>query len=98
MTGTDSSLRARLYDANAEDQEVDVRAGMAMPSGSQLLWVDVSRNLGPLRKVDEALGWTDELTQASNARPQPRLAQAEQFVRISVIGLERDAPEPKPVP
>jgi magnesium transporter len=98
MTATDSNLRARLYDANAEDGEVDVRAGMSMPSGNQLLWVDVSRDPDALRKVDEALGWTDELTELSKPRPQPRLTQAAQFIRISAIGLERDAHDPTPVP
>lgn len=92
------SLKATLYDSNAEDREVEVGSGMATPNGNQLLWIDVGRDEAQLKLVDEALGLTNQLADLVEPRRQPRLVQGKQLVRISVIGLARSTDGPAPVP
>ena len=88
MTKQVNSLVGRLYDAKAEDREVEIRPGMAMPTGNQLLWIDIDRDADQLSRSAQALGLTSELDPLEEPRNQPRLIQAKKFVRISVIGLE----------
>lgn len=97
MTEPKRQISARLYDAKANDHEVEIEAGMKLPGRDQLLWIDVDRDEAQLAKVAQALGISDRLQQLAEARLQARLVQAKEFVRISVIGLENKADKPNPV-
>ncbi|HEY7025625.1 MAG TPA: CorA family divalent cation transporter [Candidatus Limnocylindrales bacterium] len=94
MTHKVVALVGRLYDSNAQDREVDIESGMAMPSGSQLLWIDMDRDAAQLSRVANALGLTGALEPLAEPRPQPRLLQAKDYVRLSVIGLAAGAQDP----
>ncbi len=92
------SLVGRLYDAKADDHEVEVGPGMAMPSDDQLLWIDVGRDQAALKLADEALGLTDQLVHLAEPHQRPRLVQGKEFARLSVIGLQKSTDTPQPIP
>ena len=94
---SESPITGRLYDAKNPDREVDVTSGMTMPGGDQLLWIDLGRDAEQLSKVDAALGWTDVATRLSEPLDKPRVVNAKEFVRISAIGLVKDADPAQPV-
>ena len=98
VTAEMTRLVARLYDAKSEDHEIELTAGMSMPSGNQLLWIDVGRDPASLKLVDDALGWTNQLTRLSEAHVRPRLVRAKDWVRITIIGLQKGTESPTPVP
>lgn len=94
---SESKITGRLYDAKNDDREVDVEPGMAMPGGDQLLWIDVGRDTEQLNKVDAALGWKDVVTRLTEPLDKPRVVNAKEFVRISAIGVVKDADPAQPV-
>jgi len=98
VTNQANSLVGRLYDSDAEDREIQLNPGMAMPKANQLLWVDMDRDEAHLKLVDEALGLTDQLVRLSEPHVRPRLVQAKEFTRLSVIGLQKSTDTPRPIP
>ena len=97
MTKPKSAIIGRLFDTANDDHEIEVGPGMALPKKEQLLWIETGRSSTDLERVDAALGWTDVLSHLSRPGGRPRIALTPEFVRIRVVGMEKDQADPGPV-
>jgi Mg2+ and Co2+ transporter CorA len=86
-----------LYEASGESREIVVEPGMVAPRHDQLLWIDVGRDEKTLQYIDAALGWTNRLARLTSTQLRPRVVRLQDWTRISVNALDKDAETPKPV-
>jgi magnesium transporter len=85
-----AGVTGHLFDVTRKDREVVISNGMAAPTAKQLLWIDLGRDEGDLKLVDEVLGWEGWLRDAKERLSQPLIVNAEERVRLSVIGVGKD--------
>ncbi|MEA2677880.1 MAG: magnesium transporter [Chloroflexota bacterium] len=92
-----TGVTGHLFDTNRNDRDVEIRKGMTAPSTKQLLWIDLGRDAADLKLVDEVLDWDGWLQHAKEGRTQPLIVNAEDRVRLSVIGIGKSRSHPNTV-
>jgi magnesium transporter len=97
VSTTKSGVVGRLFDTAHDDHEIEVGPGMALPKKQQLLWIESGRAGADLERIDAALGWTDVLSSLAKPGDRPKIAVAQDFVRIRVFGMAEGKNDPKPV-
>lgn len=90
-------LSGRLFDTRRDDRVVEIGPEMAKPKEHQLLWIDVGREPADLERVDAALGWAGTLAALPKPASRPHIVEAEEIVRVRVVGIEAEADQPSPV-
>jgi magnesium transporter len=90
-------LSGRMFDSSDTDREVEVKVGMAMPSKTQLLWIDSGRDADDLAVIDEVLGLSGGVTRLEKAQNRPQIVNSKEYVRLRVVGIESGSKAPVPV-
>ena len=90
-------LSGRLFDAAKPDREVEIKAGMALPTAKQLLWIDAGRKTADLQLIDTVLGLDGAVNGLEKAGTRPQIVNAKEYVRLRVTGIEGGTDRPAPV-